>query len=242
MKVWLVQKTGKKLGGSVPVWDDLPDSPDEEILALGFNTGREYGTAGIARQGNFLQWGYSAAPSQMTEAGQKLLINCIHYIHRFDGEPPLVRHPYDPPRTRTLLLAFHINKASDPNASAFPEALYEKYHSDPNGLMEYYRQNMEWVCWDGKVFSVDDELKGLGLDSNRKITNLQRLIELLDDVQHAATAKKLLSRYTECSFETPAQWRQWFDENKNRIYFTDTGGYKFKIVPEGYFAAETGKR
>jgi len=97
----------------------------------------------------------------------------------------------------------------------------------------YYRQNMEWIYWD-KGFKVDDDLKGLGLDSNRKIASLQRLIELLDNAQDAATAKKLLSRYTECSFETPLQWRQWFDENRNRLYFTDTGGYKFKVVPEGY--------
>jgi hypothetical protein len=239
MKVWRVQKIGKKGGGSVPVWDGFPDSPDEEILALGFNTGRAYGTAGIGRQGNFLQWGYSGSPSQMTEAGQKLLVNCIHYIHRFDGQPPLVRLPYDgAPRISALAYAYGINRVKDPKSwflSAFPEALYEKYHLDPNGLMGYYRSNMEWVYGDGKVsFRVDEELKDLDLDSNRKIAGLQRLIELLDDAQHAATARKLLSRYTECSFETPPQWQQWFDKNKNRLYFTDTGGYKFKVVPEGY--------
>jgi hypothetical protein len=245
MKVWRVQKTGKKDGGSVPEWYHFPDSPDEEILAVGFNTGRPYGTAGIGRQGNFLQWGYSAAPSQMTEVGQKLLVNCIHYIHRFDGKPPLVRLPCDGmPRIFALSCAYNINRVRDPKRfflSTFPEALYEKYHSDPNGLMEYYRPNMEWVYDDRGVFKVDEELKGLGLDSNRKIAGLQRLIELLDDAQHAATAQKLLSRYTECSFETPPQWRQWFDENKNRLYFTDTGGYKFKVVPEGYSVGQSSR-
>ncbi len=235
MKVWLVQKIGKKGGGSVPFGDDFPDSPDEEILALGFNTGRPYGTPGIGRQGNFLQWGYSGSPSQMTEAGQKLLVNCIHYIHRFDGKPPLVRPSSAAPRIRALGCAYNINRAKDPKAfflGCFPEALYEKYHSDPNGLMEYYRPNMERVYGgEGVLFRVDEELKGLGLDSNRKIASLQRLIELLDDAQHAATATKLLSRYTECSFETPLQWRQWFQENKDRLYFTDTGGYKFKVAP-----------
>ena len=245
MKVWLVQKIGKKGGGSVPYGDDFPDSPDEEVLALGFNTGRPYGTPGIGRQGNFLQWGYSAAPSQMTEAGQKLLVNCIHYIHRFDGKPPLVRPASASPRIRALSCAYNSNRVRDPKGfflNCFPEALYEKYHLDPNGLMEYYRPNIEWVYEGGGVsFRVDEELKGLGIDSNRKIAGLQRLIELLDDAQHAATAQKLLSRYTECSFETPPQWRQWFDENKNRLYFTDTGGYKFKVVPEGYSVGQSSR-
>jgi hypothetical protein len=74
----------------------------------------------------------------------------------------------------------------------------------------------------------------LGIDSNRKIESLQRLIDLFDDAQHADTAKKLLSRYVACAYDTSQQWRQWFDENKNRIYFTDVGGYKFLVVPEGY--------
>ena len=246
MKVWRVQNIGKKDGGCVPVWDEFPDSPDEETLALGVNTGKEYGTAAIGRQGNFLQWGYSAAPSQMTEAGQKLLVNCIHYIHRFDGKPPLGRGKPSTPRIGALRCADYLSRASDPKdffLSCFPGALYEKYHADPNGLLEYYRSNIEWVYGDGALpFRVDEELKGLGLDSNRTIASLQRLIELLDDAQRAATAKKLLGRYTECSFETPTQWRQWFDENKNRIYFTDTGGYKFKVVPEGYLTAEAVKR
>lgn len=91
MKVWLVQKTGKKVGGVVAWGDGFTDSPDAEILALGFNIGKSYGDVGIGRQGNFLQWGYSAPPSQMTDAGQKLFLNCIHYIRKFDGKAPLLR-------------------------------------------------------------------------------------------------------------------------------------------------------
>ena len=90
-----------------------------------------------------------------------------------------------------------------------------------------------WVYRD-RVFKVDEELKGLGIDSNRKIESLQRLIEMLDDTQRAATVRTVLSRYTDRSFETAQQGRQWLAENKDRIYFTDVGGYKFKIVPPGY--------
>ena len=263
MKVWLVQKIGKKGGGVVAYGEGFTDSPDAEILVLGFNTGKPYGSVGVGRQGSFLQWGYSAPPSQMTEAGRRLFLNCIYYIHRFDGKVPLV-HNESSPRTAVLFSARSVNRGSgDPKQSflrSFPETLYEKYHADPNGLVRYYRENLEWVYRDrpfrpgdkltarskeeilkllqpDRVFKVDEELKGLGIDSNRKVESLRRLIALLDDTQHAATAKRLLSRYTECSFETSQQWRQWLDENKDRLFFSDVGGYRFFVVPDGYAVA-----
>ena len=236
MKVWLVQKTGKEIGGVVARGAGFTDSPDAEILAPGFNVGKSYGDVGIGRQGNFLQWGYSAPPSQMTEPGRKLFLNCIYYIQRFDGEMPLVR-VQSSPRISAVQAAAYINRISGDQKKFFlgmyPEELYAKYGQDPEGLTRYYRENLEWVYREG-VFKVDEELKGLGIDSNRKIESLQRLIELLDDTQRVATVRTVLSRYTDRSFETAQQGRQWLAENKDRIYFTDVGGYKFKIVPPGY--------
>ncbi len=29
-----------------------------------------------------------------------------------------------------------------------------------------------------------------------------------------------------------------FQNGRDRIYFTDVGGYKFKVVPEGYLATK----
>ncbi len=240
MKVWLVQKTGKDVGGVVAWGDGFTDSPDAEVLALGFNDGKAYGSVGIGRQGNFLQWGYAAPPSQMTDPGRKLFLNCIHYIRKFDGKAPLIRRRGSP-RTNVVILARIINRIINEDQKkfflrTFPEELYEKYHSDPNGLAAYYWANLELVYY-ARGFRVDEELKSLGLESNRKVGNLPRLIELLDEAQGAAVAKKLLSRYTDQSFDTPQQWRQWFDENKDRLYFTDVGGYKFIVVPEGYLVA-----
>ncbi len=131
MKVWLVQKTGKKVGGVVARGAGFTDSPDAEVLALGFNVGKSYGDVGIGRQGNFLQWGYSAPPSQMTEPGQRLFLNCVHYIHRFDGKAPLIRRQGSP-RTSAVTAAGIINKVvSDQQKefflNQFPAELYEKY-------------------------------------------------------------------------------------------------------------------
>jgi hypothetical protein len=245
MKVWLVQKTGKPVGGVVARGEGFTDSPDAEVLASGFNIGKAYGDVGIGRHGNFLQWGYSAPPSQMTEAGRKLFLNCIHYIRKFDGQAPLSRRKSS---TRTEVVAWagavariHADQRKEYFLLTFPEELYEKYHADPNGWVAYYRTNIELIYYD-KVYRVDDELTTLGLACNRTIGSLHGLIDLLDDPRCTPTARKLLSRYTDRTFETPQQWRQWFDENKNRLYFTDTGGYKFKVVPEGYLTGDAAKK
>ena len=233
MNVWLVQKTGKQVGGVVARGDGFTDSPDAEILALGFNVGKSYGDVGIGRQGNFLQWGYSAPPSQMTDAGRKLFLNCIHYIRKFDGKAPLVRRQ-GMARAHILVLAGIINRIKPEQQKefflgTFPEELYEKYHADPDGLIAHYKPNLELVYHD-RVYRVDEDLKSLGLDSNRKVETLERLYELRKDETKRAIAEKLIARYTDMGTTFD------FQKGRDRIYFTDIGGYKFKVVPEGYLA------
>jgi hypothetical protein len=236
INVWRVQNSPR--GNVVARSRGFADSPDTEVIAVGFNHGKSYGDIGIGRQGNFLQWGYCDPPSQMTEAGRNLFLNCIQYIRRFDGKSPLVR-VQNADRSSAASAAGIITRiVGDKKAfflRQFPEELYEKYNADPEGLTKLYQANVEWTYRE-KVFRIDEELKSLDIPSNRKVETLDRLIALLDDAAKAATAKKLLARYTTVTFDTPQQWRQWFDANKGRIYFTDVGGYKFLVVPEGYLS------
>jgi hypothetical protein len=236
MKVWRVQNSGKDYGGVVAQSYGFADSPDAEVLAVGFNVGKEHGAVGIGRHGHVLQWGYASPPSQMTESGRRLFLNCVHYIRKLEGKGPLV-YRQSSSRMDAVRLAPLINRIrSDQKEfflSQFPESLYERYHADPNGLTRYYEENIEWVYRD-RVFKVDEELKALGIDSNRKLASLERLIELLDDAEHSAVAQRLLVRYGDPGFVLPAHWREWFEQDTHRIYFTDVGGYKFKVVPEGY--------
>ena len=85
-----------------------------------------------------------------------------------------------------------------------------------------------------KGFRLDEDLPRLGLKSNRKLETLQRLTELLGGSQHALEAQKALRRYTRESFQTPGEWQAWFKKSRDRIFFTDAGGYKFLVRPEGY--------
>jgi hypothetical protein len=240
MKVWRVQDTGKRIGGVVAQPYGFTDSPDAEVLAVGVNTGKQYGGVGVGRHSNILMWGYSASPSKMTDAGRKLFLNCICYIHPFDGKGPLIRR-ISPHRLNTLRLAPGAERSwqrrkreNDKRSRPYiPDDITEKFIGDPNGLVKYYKDNIEFIYKD-RQFRVDSELKSLGLHSNREVATLERLISLLKDASHAEIARRLLARYTSESFSQPEQWQLWFDENKDRIYFTDVGGYKFLVIPPGY--------
>ena len=236
MKVWRVQNIGKRSGSVVARAYGFTDSPDAEALVKGFNTGKEYGAVGVGRHGNFLQWGYSASPSKMTEAGKKLFLNCICYIHRFDGKAPLIRIASSD-RLNALRLAAIITRISGDKKEfftrTFPTELWGKYGTDPDGLVKYYRENLEFIYRD-RAFLIDSELKLLDLDSNRNLDSLERLIGLLQDETKADTAQLLLARYSNQSFQNADDWKRWLENNRDEIFFSDVGGYKFFVVPEGY--------
>jgi hypothetical protein len=227
MKVWRVQNSPK--GSVVARGANFEDSPDAEIIALGFNRAKAYGDVGIGRHANVLQWGYGDPPSQMTEAGRRLFVNCIHYIHRFDGQTPLVRREcegrfctlrwmVDPQGTTLSKLIF---------SGSYPQDVMQEYRGRSDELNKYYMRNMELLYWN-QGYRVDEELKSLGIKSNRRVETLERLSELQKDPTHREIAQRLLDRYTDghTTFD--------FQNGRDRIYFSDVGGYKFFVVPEGY--------
>jgi len=241
IKVWYVQNTGKTAGGVVSRSWGFNDSPDAELLVPGYNGGKEYGAMAVGRHGNFLQWGFAAPPSRMTDAGKRLFLNCICYIHKFDAKGPLIRTERGD-RTYAVRDAMLINKVKDKRffSGSFTPEQMSKYKNDPEGLAKYYTADYELIYKD-RTYRIDEDLKALGLKSNRTLQTLERLIELLVDKQHAGTARRLLARCVAVSFETPEQWGAWLRENRDRIYFSDVGGYKFRVVPKGYLNDPTSR-
>jgi hypothetical protein len=236
MKVWRVQTTENRGGaaGVVARAYGFTDSPDTEALIRGFNGGKEYGAVGIGRHGNVLQWGYAGFPSKMTEPARQLFINCIHYIAQFDGQLPLVR-TQSSHRDNALRLAALITRIKDESffSSTFGPELQTRFKGDPDGLVQHYLTDYELIYRD-RTYKIDTDLKDLGIASNRQIETLERLIALLEDGEKGPLAKTLLDRYTQERFSTPAQWRTWFGSNRDRLFFSDVGGYKFYVIPKGY--------
>ncbi|MFC1783903.1 hypothetical protein ACFL02_10035 [Planctomycetota bacterium] len=241
IKVWRIQnvKEDGQTSNSVATrsWN-FDEFPDAEILTPGFNTGKEYGAAGVSRHGNFLQWGFSGAPSKMTDAGKNFFLNCISYIKKFEGKAPLVRTTSAKSRRFYRMYAPKIDQ--ERYTSYFSDDLVEKYKDNPAGLVKHFEDNFEFIYCQGSKFLIDEELKSLGLDTNRKVSTLQQLIAMLSNDSQDDTAQQLLDRYTDQSFDTAEEWQKWLDENRDRLFFSDTGGYKFFAVPKGYLDKPSG--
>lgn len=93
------------LGETLPVWKiqekSFPDvdpglvssrenfvhTPDAEVISGGFN-GKGPTSVAIGRHGNFLLWGFSGQPSDMTASARRVFVNAVCYIDQFDGKTP----------------------------------------------------------------------------------------------------------------------------------------------------------
>src|SRR5262249_6063468 len=75
--------------GLVSTLYGFADSPDSEVIAQGIAQ-KGPDTLALGRQANFFLWGFSAPPSDMTSAGQRLFVNVVAYMRQFEGQKPLV--------------------------------------------------------------------------------------------------------------------------------------------------------
>jgi hypothetical protein len=235
MKMWQVQsKTFPQIdGGMVSDPYGLGDSPDTEKISSGVNSkGPE--AAAIARQGNYLLWGFSASPSDMTPEARKSFLNAVCYIKRFDGQRPLVRAIA---KERSWALVYSSQANDSANAAylkdLFPEALRQRFGNDLRKYSQYYQENLEYLHPVRGRFEVDEEVKSLGV-SNRKVDLLEHCIDMLAKGEKPELALRILKRYTFENFVAGRQWRDWLDKNQQDLFFSDRGGYKFMVASPGW--------
>jgi hypothetical protein len=234
MKVWKVQT--KKFPEIDPGLVSDPygfnDSPDAEAIASGLNS-KGPNSVALGRHGNFFLWGFSAQPSDMTPEAQKCFLNVVCYIHKFDHQKVLVRKSGQA-REWALVYAGYVKLIRDEKflAQLFPADLRQRFGNDPDKYREYYRENLEYLHRTRGGFAVDEDVKSLGL-SNRKVELLDRCVRLLEKGDKADVARRVLERYTTEHFKEARQWRAWLTRHRDRLYFTDTGGFKFLVRPAG---------
>lgn len=76
---------------------------------------------------------------------------------------------------------------------------------------------------------IDQEARELGI-ANNDIRLLDTAITMMEKGgDEAVTGRILAERYTLKRFSTPTQWRQWFDKNRNNMFFTEAGGFKWLV-------------
>ena len=105
LPMWKVQNKdyqntkGYKVGMVTREWGYL-DSPDTEIISGG-ESAKSYGAISIGRHANFLHWGFSASPADMTEEAKPVFLNAVVYISKFAGHHIIARKLNEGISTRT---------------------------------------------------------------------------------------------------------------------------------------------
>ena len=109
--------------------------------------------------------------------------------------------------------------------------LYEIFGADEQAYRDYYDKNAPYFYGDvtaQKAYEpiIDKEARELGI-ANNDIRLLDKAIELME--QGKPEGKILLDRYTLKRFSTPAEYRAWFNKNRDRMFFTESGGWKWLV-------------
>ena len=179
---------------------------------------------------------FSSQPAHYTGGGREAMLRSAYYLrsvsdvyigervkefHERKSEYPaeaLERIGDDP--------AAYYRKLFMPSVESqlqnFPATIREQFGLDAEKYIQYYEDNLEYLrlAKVGVGYIVDEDVKALGI-SNRRIELLDRAVEMLEDSDSVAPARRILEQYTGEQFKQPTQWRQWLAQNRDRLVFDE---------------------
>jgi len=109
---------------------------------------------------------------------------------------------------------------------------------DTLSILSYIQNNLKY--FNGTIGSgcIDVDAKSLGI-ANNDLHLLETCVDMLMRNKDSEKAFRLLKRYTKENFNTALDWNNWLVKNKNRLFFTEAGGYKFIIAPADWISSGT---
>jgi hypothetical protein len=108
--------------------------------------------------------------------------------------------------------------------------LFDKFGTNTAAYLKYYDENKDYFYAEDAMYvmTIDEDVKSLGIPNTDKRL-LEKCITMLEKGQDTEKAKRILDRYTLVDYKTAGEWRSWYEKNKSRIFFTETGGYYFMV-------------
>lgn len=110
--------------------------------------------------------------------------------------------------------------------------LYPVLGPDPKEYRRYFEANREYLRpSDDDPFNmvVDRDCREIGV-ANNNIAMLDSAISVWEDGgKRADIGRRLLRRYTLCRFDTPGEYREWVDKYRDKLFFTDAGGFLWLV-------------
>lgn len=137
----------------------------------------------------------------------------------------------------TQIDQFYLNYQESPEQSydeylqQIDQKLYKLYGTDIDKYIQYYDDNYDYFYADGYNLLIDESAKKLGIANNNKEI-LNKAIEVLEGNSKEISrdeAKGLLKRYTLVYFANPSQWRKWYNDNCNNMFFSESAGWVYLI-------------
>lgn len=222
------------------------DSPDAEWISSGVNSKGPTSMA-LGRHGNLFLWVFSGHPGQMTGTGRRVFLNSVVYMKSFDGQRPLVQRAMMARDWAFVYVGYleHYAKGGEvPDwlENQFPKAAVQEAGFNQAGLTAWFKRNLEFLRPTGGGLDVDPLVKELGV-SNRRIEFLDALVQRLDRDPHGELARKLLKRYVGERFaDNPASFHPWLQENRDYLFFSDVGGFRWFVNEPAKAGVATGTR
>lgn len=119
---------------------------------------------------------------------------------------------------------------------SFPD-LWPELGPDLDAYYPAVLANRDYLFATGREFAparIDRDAKAYGIP-NHSPKLLEHCIQLLEQGEDLQRAQRVLERYTGLTLRSAATWRQWYDEVKAGLYFSDTAGYRFfPLVPSRF--------
>jgi hypothetical protein len=111
----------------------------------------------------------------------------------------------------------------------YQKNFFDLFGTDSDAYARFYDENRDYFYSYGSYhFEIDEDVKSLGIPNN-DLRLLDAAINLWETGKDAEKARRILARYTLVDFATPGEWRAWYDVNKSRLFFTESGGWLFLV-------------
>lgn len=115
----------------------------------------------------------------------------------------------------------------------YAKNFFQMFGTDEKAYAQFFKDNYDYFYSEGfyNIF-LDEDVKAWGIP-NYKHELLDKAISSLEQGKETERATRVLARYTMADFQTPAEWRNWYETYKDKMFFTEAGGWKFLINEEG---------
>lgn len=220
------------------------ECPDLEVFCGGINSKTPKAGA-LWRQGNLLHFGFEESPAELNENGRAMLVNSIVYIAKFTEDRPISQTPSPfagpAPRSRESISRLLNDKDLSIPLMQYlgfylsPETMKGLEGKDQQQIEAWYSEVKPFIHADSKgKLTVDEEARSFGV-SPASAEFFEKAIDVLDkDDAGAAIARQLLGRYAAigpANDESAEAWRDWWTKNKDYLFFSDAGWYRWYIDP-----------